>query len=88
MFITFDLLAILISQSCWREGGGKYCTLNSFHDNQVTIRRPERTILSFSISPIPGLLLALTSKNKWNQATQLCRNVKVSLWLLIEPWFL
>ncbi|KAM7540316.1 hypothetical protein Aperf_G00000020954 [Anoplocephala perfoliata] len=58
------------------DGGGKYCSMNSFHDNQVTICRPEKTILSFSISPIPALLLTLISKNQWNQATQLCRNVK------------
>uniref|UniRef100_A0A5K3FIS6 WD_REPEATS_REGION domain-containing protein n=1 Tax=Mesocestoides corti TaxID=53468 RepID=A0A5K3FIS6_MESCO len=58
------------------EGSGKYSTLNSFHKNQITIRRPEGTVVVFSISPYPGLLNDFAAKNKWTQITQLCRSAK------------
>ncbi len=63
----------------YREGCGKYCTLNSFHENQICVRRPEGTIVAFPISPYPSLLYNFAAKNKWSQITNLCRNAKDSL---------
>ncbi|KAH9286684.1 Intraflagellar transport protein 80 -like protein [Echinococcus granulosus] len=75
-FVDKELLDLTVEEKNVVEGGGKYCTLNGFNDNHVTIRRPEGTIVASSISPYPALLYALTSKNKWTQGTQLCRNAK------------
>ena len=72
----------VLSCSTCRENGGKYCTLIGFYDNQITIRRPEGTMVTTLISPYPAMLYNLTSKNKWTQATQLCRGAKVSFRLL------
>ncbi|KAL5961867.1 hypothetical protein TSMEX_010180 [Taenia solium] len=75
-FIDKELLNLTVEEKNVVEGGGKYCTLNGFNDNQVTIRRPEGTVVSSYISPYPALIYALASKNKWTQGTQLCRNAK------------
>ncbi|KAL5111883.1 hypothetical protein TcWFU_004006 [Taenia crassiceps] len=66
-FIDKELLNLTVEEQNVMEGGGKYCTLNSFNNNHVTIRRPEGTIVSSSISPYPALICDLASKNKWTQ---------------------
>ncbi|VDK37428.1 unnamed protein product [Taenia asiatica] len=75
-FIDKELLNLTVEEKNVVEGGGKYCTLNGFNENHVTIRRPEGTVVSSYISPYPALIYALASKNKWTQGTQLCRNAK------------
>ncbi|VDM17217.1 unnamed protein product [Hydatigera taeniaeformis] len=75
-FVDKELLDLTVEEKNVVEGCEKYCTLNGFNDKQVTIRRPEGTMVTFSISPYPTLIYALASKNKWTQGTQLCRIAK------------
>ena len=56
---------------------GKYPVITSFENNSVSVRKGDGSLVTTGVSPYPAILHGYVTSQHWDDATKLCRFVKV-----------
>ena len=57
---------------------GKYPVITSFENNSVSVRKGDGSLVTTGVSPYPAILHGYVTSQHWDDATKLCRFVKVN----------